>query len=318
MQYAPAALARQLDQLCIKIGNEVADDRGFVPIRDLLRRFQVQLIVRPLLVEGMLATVDSVGDAARSSQWAVLIDSEMHALNDESIRSESSERPLHVRARNTIAHELAHSLAFRASEFGIGTVASGRAKASADLVKIIERETERLSPLLLVTEKALRQFASTSSHRISATEVTSLRERLGVSREVFVSRLQMLRSNDETGLLEHTHFRNVAVGIADWTGQGAVLRSWPLLVNFDRNVVPDFLLQTLRQERSRAGDLDISRSSSLCNGLESEVTFECDSRSRGALTPERMAVTVDVEKRERSSQNSIFVVRKVEPAPTSS
>lgn len=318
MQHAPAALARQLDQLCIKIGNEVADERGFVPIRDLLRRFQVQLIVRPLLVEGMLATVDSVGDAARSSQWAVLIDSEMHALTDECILSESSERPLHVRARNTIAHELAHSLAFRASEFGIGTGVSGRAKASADLVKSIERETERLSPLLLVTEKALKQFASTGSRRISVAEMTALRERLGVSREVFVSRLQMLRSNDETGLLENTHFRNVAVGIADWTGQGAVLRSWPLLVNFDRNVVPDFLLQTLRQERSRAGDLDISRSSSLCNGSDSEVTFECNSRSRGALTPERMAVTVDVEKRERSSQSSIFVVRKVELALTSS
>lgn len=318
MQHAPAALARQLDQLCIRIGNEVADEGGFVPIRDLLRRFQVQLIVRPLLVEGMLATVDSVGDAARSSQWAVLVDSEMHALSDESIRSESSERPLHVRARNTIAHELAHSLAFRASEFGIGTVTSGRAKASADLVKVIERETERLSPLLLVTEKGLKQFVSASSRRISAAEITALRERLGVSREVFVSRLQMLRSNDETGLLEHTHFRNVAVGIADWTGQGAVLRSWPLLVNFDRNVVPDFLLQILRQERSRAGDLDIDRSSSLCNGSESEVTFECNGRSRGALTPERMAISVDVETRERSSQSSIFVIRKVELAPTNS
>lgn len=312
MERAPAALARQLDQLCIKIGNEVADDVGFVPIRELLRRFQVQLIVRPLLVEGMLATVDSVGDTARSSQWAVLIDSEMHTVTDESIRSECTERPMHVRARNTIAHELAHSLAFRASEFGITTATFGRVKGSADLVKVIERETERLSPLLLVTEKALGQFASLRLSSVSAATVTSLRERLGVSREVLVSRLQMLRSNDDSGLLERPNFRNLAVAIADWTDDGAVLRSWPLFINFDRNVVPDFLLQILRQERTRAHDLAIDPSSSLRDGPGNQVTFECDGRSRGALTPERMTVSIDVETRDRSGQSSMVVVRRTE------
>ena len=51
-------------EVCTAIGNEIADERGFVSIRDLLRRFNADVIVRPLLVEGMLHPSTSCMEAA--------------------------------------------------------------------------------------------------------------------------------------------------------------------------------------------------------------------------------------------------------------
>jgi hypothetical protein len=311
VEQAPAALARQLEQLCIQIGDRAADEFGFVPIRELLNRFQVELIVRPLLVEGMLATIADVGDEARASRWAVLIDSDMHNLREDDIRTETSESPLQSRARNTIAHELAHSIALRPSQFGLNLTSKG-GKAAADLVRAIERETERLSPFLLVTEKALRRFQSSTPGLLSLSALIALRRRLGVSREVFVSRLQMLRMNDQRGILEHTSFRNVAICVVEWNDTAAVIRKWPLFTNFDRNAIPDFLDRVRMQERSRAIDLEIPNQSALCGGPESAIAFECDVRVGGATRLERMNIVLEVESG-RVGQNSLLLVRKSEP-----
>ena len=113
----------QFTEVCTKIGDEVADEGGFVKIRDLLDRFHASVIVRPLLVEGMLASINErPGSATQSQRWAVLVDSETYRVCDADIANESSSRPLAPRLRNTIAHELAHSLAFRPTEFGIPSV----------------------------------------------------------------------------------------------------------------------------------------------------------------------------------------------------
>jgi hypothetical protein len=310
MDQVPAGLARHLEQLCIQIGDKAADDFGFVPIRELLDRFQIELIVRPLLVEGMLATIGGVGDEARGARWAVLVDSEMHDLSHDDIRGETSERPLQSRARNTIAHELAHSIALRPSQFGLQLASKLGSKGAAELVSAIERETERLSPLLLVTEKALKKFqAGTLS--LCLDGLVTLRQRLGVSRDVFLSRLQMLRLNDQQGILEHASFRNVAVCIVEWNDNAAVIRKWPLFLNFERNAVPDFLVQIRTQDRSRAIDLQIPPVSILCGGSERAVTFECDVRVGGATKLERMTVVAEVERSGRSGQSSLLLVRKV-------
>lgn len=322
MDRVPAAFARKLEQLCIEFGDRAADDFGFVPIRALLNGFQAELIVRPLLVEAMLATVDAGEHGARRSRWAVLVDSDMHNLSDESILLEDCKDPLHARARNTIAHELAHSLAFRTSEFGLQLLVPGTGKAATDFVKAIERETERLSPFLLVTEKAFRLFSAEHPQGLSVEPIAHLRRKLGVSREVLVSRLQMLRSNDPTGLLERKVFRNVALGIAEWSENGAVIKNWPLFMNFDRNVVPDFLLHVRKRERTPASDLDISLLSTLRGGTERTTTFECEARVGGSVKPERMRVVLEVESSRRSGETSFYVVRgtteSVGPAPTDS
>jgi len=84
----------QFTEVCTKIGDEVADEGGFVKIRDLLDRFHASVIVRPLLVEGMLASINErPGSATQSQRWAVLVDSETYRICDADIANESSSRP---------------------------------------------------------------------------------------------------------------------------------------------------------------------------------------------------------------------------------
>ena len=136
--------------VCGQIGNELANETGFVAIRDLLNRFHTQILIRPLLVEGMLASIeDKRGGEANAHRWAVLIDSETYPITEADIAHETSSRPLPARLRNTVAHELVHSLAFRPSEFGITLqLAAAGVESKYDLVRSIEQATESLSPLL--------------------------------------------------------------------------------------------------------------------------------------------------------------------------
>jgi len=85
----------QFTEVCTRIGDEVADESGFVRIRDLLNRFHASVIVRPLLVEGMLASIhERPGSPPQSQRWAVLIDSETYRISEADIANESSSRPL--------------------------------------------------------------------------------------------------------------------------------------------------------------------------------------------------------------------------------
>ena len=149
---------RELDQfakVCTEIANDVADDSGFVSVRALLERFQAKLLIRPLLVEGMLASLDlDAREQGRTSRWAVLVDSESYSVTDSEVREEHPGKPLPSRLRNTVAHELVHSLAFRPSEFGIKLAKSNESEKSKALVESIERQTERFSPLLLWSEES--------------------------------------------------------------------------------------------------------------------------------------------------------------------
>src|SRR5262249_47722226 len=104
---------RSLAARCTELSDEIADADGFVSVRSLTSRFQAELILRPLLVEGMLASRSTPSKGVSQHQWAVLIDSETYPEVDEKvIAREGCSAPLPARMRNTIAHELAHSFAF--------------------------------------------------------------------------------------------------------------------------------------------------------------------------------------------------------------
>src|SRR5688500_12181998 len=118
---APAYL-RQLAKKCNHISSELSDESGFVGLKRLVARFDAELLVRPLLVEAMLSSTESASTHAgtgRRHRWCVLLDKETYDLKSLALSHESSGAPLPPRLRNTVAHELAHSLAFRATEFGV-------------------------------------------------------------------------------------------------------------------------------------------------------------------------------------------------------
>ncbi len=296
---------------CTTISDAVADASGFVPIRNLLERFDVSLVIRPLLVEGMLASVPAQRGDSRGSKLAVLVDSETYKVDFKEIAGEDASNPLPVRLRNTIAHELLHSLAFRPGHFGLRLQQPlGDDQSISALVEEIEEETERLTPLLLWPEKALDRLLENRPNAITPGELANLAQQFGISRQVAVTRLR-LRGHKE-GIIYAPWLRDVAIGIAEW-GEGgrAVFRKWPLFVNFDRNIVPSFLFNVGSQDRLPASAVIEDEHFAMRGGEYTRMSLLLDAGLKDAPKVQTMPVVFAIEAGNRKPRSEfLFVVRK--------
>jgi hypothetical protein len=294
-----AARLAPLAATCNAIGGELADAAGFVSIRALLSRFQSELIRRPLLVEAMVAHLEHQAPEGKANgRWAVLVDSDRYSVTDQAILDESHERPLPARFRFTIAHELAHSLAFRPREFGIAPLFDADTKASREeFVEAVERETDRMAPLLLLPDKTLRTLLATQKVQWTAPALQTVCRRFGISRYALINRLLLLLRRDEaSGLREATALRNLAIGIGNWTAQGeAVLRKWPLYINFDNGIVPGPLLRVANQDRVPAASLIQDSQFILCGGRLGATELTWEAGLPGSKPDQHMRVQISVE-----------------------
>lgn len=307
----------RLTAICNAIGNETGDETGFVSVRSLLTRFRASLIMRPLLVEAMIATVAASSTEGKAG-WAVLVDSERYAVNDDDITKESAKSPLPARFRNTIAHELVHSLAFRSTEFGIELNLRAGAKASrSDFVAAVERATERMSPLILLPERTLKKVFAGKVQPLSADDLRSICKNYGVSRYVLINRLMMLRDrSDLSDLREHAALTNLAVGLGQWTPRGdAILRKWPLFINFRDGIVPHPLLRLAREDRRPGNDLSADENCALCGGDSLDVQMTCDAGLPETKSSEKMTVRLTVETTQKlPGSEFLFAVTQWPPA----
>src|ERR1700733_5778080 len=183
----PSKQFQQLAHRCNHVASEISDQHGFVSVQKLIERFEAKLIIRPLLVEGMLASSETELNPAggNNHQWTVIIDEETHRLTDEDLKSEKFGSPLSTHFRNTVARELAHSLAFRPTEFGVDFPKQFKTeKSKREFVEQIERETEKLSPLLLIPDSLLDKFFAANKLTIAIEELSDLRVSIGVSRSL--------------------------------------------------------------------------------------------------------------------------------------
>jgi len=301
-------------EVCTAIGNEVADNDGFVSVRNLLARFHTSLLIRPLLVEGMLASVKhKTGNNFDVSQWTVLLDSETYPINELHVKEESQDQPLPSRLRNTIAHELVHSLAFRPSEFGIRLRKyQNSEKSQRALVQAIEWETERLSPLLLWPEKTLAKLLSGKKQSLSVEDLRWVCRSMGISRYVLVNRLRLLRPTDANGFRYRDGLKDLAIGIGMWIdGGNAVLRNWPIFVNFDRNIVPAFLHKLLHQDRTPAKIVFAGVNFAMCGGSQNTIEFLTDAGSSAVPNAEKMNVQCSIEHmNKKTGSEFLYVIRK--------
>jgi hypothetical protein len=240
----------------------------------------------------------------------VLVDSEKYQLTTKDIEGESTSNPLPERLRFTIAHELAHSLAFRVSEFSIKLQDIDVSKRRRELVQAIEDDTDRLSSLLLVSQKALQTLFKGRTHPPTAAELGRARKAMGVSRHVLISRLRSLSSKDADGLRNGYGMSNMAVGIVTWMENGAAtLRKWPVFANFDRNVFPDFLIRLAHQDYLPARESFPDPVFSLCGGNENTVTLMTDAGTPSSPRAELLEITCSVEEGSRTpGSTSIYVV----------
>jgi hypothetical protein len=300
--------------VCGQIGNELANETGFVAIRDLLNRFHTQILIRPLLVEGMLASIeDKRGGEANAHRWAVLIDSETYPITEADIAHETSSRPLPARLRNTVAHELVHSLAFRPSEFGITLqLAAVGVESKYDLVRSIEQATESLSPLLLLPEKALSKLLRGRSTQVSVEDLDTLRDELAISRPLLISRLAQLSANRGDGLRDHPALRNMGIGIGEWTRHGtAVLRGWPLYINFENNIAPAVFRQLRHQDRLLAASVFPDTSFAMMGGVNRTTQFVSDAGLLDDPASAKIPVECSISKSGKTVGSSfIYVMRR--------
>ena len=238
------ARLRKFAKCCVGISGKAAMDDGFVSIRKLSEAFNAEIECRPLLVEGMIAKPKNLLNADGSrSKWKILIDSEKLDVNSEKIESESSVSPLPERVRFTVAHELAHTLAFRSSEFGVELeVRKAGKQSNDDFIEALEEETNTLTPLLLVPDEALLKICAEESGGLSLPSIVRARQRWGVSRNVLVSRLNLLAVTDESHLRSRNSLSEMIVGMGEWrNSESASLYSWPIHSNFGNTLIPEFI-----------------------------------------------------------------------------
>lgn len=303
-------------QVCADIGNKSADAEGFIPIRNLLQRFKVELIARPLLVEGMIAFINR-GDVSgpKESHWAVLIDSETSGISDLGLElsQETRGRTLPVRLRNTIAHELAHSIAFRPSDFGIrfATDLSGK-ESQVKLVNAIEKQTERLSPLLLLATSTIKTWLARLESPVDAGLLATFRREMGVSRPALINRLSTFAAKEAGGGLP-SPLQSIAVGLGEWIGKAQPkIKKWPLFFgDFEKSLVPSFLIRLQKgQDSAPASDIFGDRfSSSLTSGLPHDLRFAAMAGTYATPEAEQMDVCVSFERTShREGSSFLFVV----------
>jgi hypothetical protein len=224
-------------------------------------------------------------------------------VSEEAVRSEAIGRTLGARVRNTVAHELAHSVAFRYSELGLRLSLSKRRDITeSEFVQAIERETEKLSPLMLVPTAALTQLVTNRQEPLDASMLAEFAHSMGVSREVLISRLSGLPRGGATNLRERAGLYRLGVGMGVWTEEGKPsLLEWPIFHNFERTVLPSFmaLLVAGRRKAITAPEIIADPEFALLGG-DCLVT-EWESRTGTETSPgqERMWVRFTVEKAAR-------------------
>ena len=295
-----------LFKICADIANEVADEDGFVRICALIERFHANLRLRPLLVEGMMGSRSSGGGAA--PEWTVLIDSERYPDVEGSLSSERYGDPLPHRFRFTVAHELAHSLAFRRSEFGIALEGvCDSAEGNATLVKAIEENTDRLAPLLLSPEMTLTRRLLQMKGPVDIEFLTALRRNHGLSREVLLSRLALSRYMDRAGYWQRPQLREFGLAIGEWTSsEEATLRHWPVFLNFSRSV-PKGLLELHDRDRVPF-DIAFGRDGLAALKARGNGSIRTRAGTRASREVEEMAVELEVEKGAHTVGSSFLVL----------
>jgi hypothetical protein len=299
-----------LSRICTEIGNACADATGFVSVRSLLERFQTKFVSRPLLVEAMIASVARQNDG---SQWAVLVDSERYPISEADIESESFSQPLPVRFRFTVAHELAHSVSFRPTEFRMqGLYAKSKGATRQEIVEAVEKETDRAAPLLLLPDAAIRKYLA-GRRALDAADLKELCDKFGVSRYALINRLSLLlHPAGQSGVRESEALENLGIGLGEWDDHGrARLRKWPLCINFHNQIVPSLFAQLARQDYLAADSVIDDKSFALCGGINPSIELTCQAGLPGMKADERMDVRISAEaSSKRPGSRFLFALSK--------
>jgi len=179
----------------------------------------------------------------------------------------------------------------------------------SEFVRDIEKETERLSPLLLWSKKALAKLLNEKKEPFSVDELRYVAQRTGISRYVLINRLRMLDVSDR--FRDLPRLKNIAIGLAKWNDFGSALLTWPLFANFDRNVVPTFCLKLIHQNGLLAQEFCSDESFAMCGGLRNSAELLTDAGTIQTPNLTKMKIRISAENCEKKAGTEfIYVVHK--------
>lgn len=308
----------RLADKCLQISEDVKDEKGYVSARKLTNYFDAKLIFRPLLVEAMLAHINNPPSHKHSpsdtNKWAVLVDSEPYpGLSEANFSKEDQNSPLPNRLRFTVAHELAHTLAFRAKEFNVELTFQNTKYSKKEFVEEIERITDTISPLLLVPTSYLDSVFSLKKKDVSINDFLKVKREMSISYQVLVNRIKRLLHDDKFNVFFRSSLNNIAVGVGVWSDTGhATIRRWPLYINFQRGIIPSFLYDLLKG-KIRSFSNFIDNPDFVLNGgntLYSSASVKAGTDN--CPTSEDMNILMEVEPvQRRSGAEFLFLIQKI-------
>lgn len=293
---------RSLSQLLrqvVQISERAADESGFVPLHALAREIQADVSFRPLLVEGVAAQPKD-----KDGRWLILIDNETHRVSAEMFQQETAARPLGSRLRNTIAHELAHTLGPRFE------AAAGNGKSRKEQVKHLEDDTEDVSPALLIPPRAVEALLSERPTPFSVDELVGARDRMSVSSRVFVKRLELLNQEADNRFRYHPRFDNVVIGSGEWLSSTKV-ELHPMPFRGVRGIVPEFVTQLRTHKKISLGDYVTDPDFYLCGGSSPTAEMKLWLGTGARPKSEQGAVIVSVEAVPRKAGNGFLWMARV-------
>jgi hypothetical protein len=287
----PISRRSKLIRDCILLADQLSAANGFVTVRSIAQQFSVSVVFRPLLVEAMLASIPA-SDSKRP-QWLVLVDSDRYPSGQTFYENESADQPLPGRLRNTIVHEILHSLSFREGEADFEfRVEKLSRETREEYIKRVECETEELSPLLLIPEKCLQRF--NDGPPVTLSDLMAFQSNCAVSKQLLVNRLSFWKRLNETGGSLGGGLENISLGIGTWEGRNACISKTNVFSNFRKGYLPDFFRRLQSESKMRLNEL-VGDQDFIFNGGE-KTEVEIDGHQGGeARDYLRMRIRVTVE-----------------------
>jgi hypothetical protein len=294
---------KQLLEVAAGLSERAADETGFVALASLARVVQADIRFRPLLVEGIAAQPKS-----RDGRWLILIDNETHRVTEDMLTKESAGHPLGARVRNTVAHELAHALGPRYEE------AVGRTDRSRDdIVAVLEKDTEQLSPALLIPRRAVEALLKARSEPLGIEELVAARDRWGVSTKVFVKRFDLILQEEESSLRHHPRLDNIVIGAGEWLGKDRV-ELLPMPFKGHRGLIPEFASQLRARRKIAVAEYFPSPDFYLNGGSDPASSAEVWIGTAGSPQSERAKIKLAVDMVPRHSGEQFLWIAHSETA----
>ena len=122
----------------------------------------------------------------------------------------------------------------------------------------------------------------------------------------------LLKTIDTKQLKHRPAFRNFALGVGEWTSsREPILAKWPLFVNFDENIVAEFVHQILKGSRPSIGDFIKKDARALWENPAIPMQLEGPAGTTANPAIEKMAVTFEVEPcNPRLGSKFLFLISK--------